>query len=131
MAAKKSSTSVSKKSRAGQRLSPAAKAAYGDIKQGIKHVEKSISEVQRGLRKAEKAIAADASARIRALRKEGKAELNALQAKRKEATRLMKNLAAAAEGSWNDIQKGAEQALTDAKSTAGRIADRIRSALDR
>jgi predicted phage tail protein len=131
MAAKKSSTSASKKSRAGQRLSPAAKAAYGDIKQGIKHVEKSISEVQRGLRKAEKAIAADASARIRALRKEGKAELNALQAKRKEATRLMKNLAAAAEGSWNDIQKGAEQALTDAKSTAGRIADRIRSALNR
>ncbi len=131
MAAKKRGTRVSRKSRVVQRLSPAEKVAYGDIKQGIKHVEKSIGEVQRGLLKAERAIAADAKARIRELRKEGKAQLKTLQTKRKEATRLMKNLSAAAEDSWHQIQKGADQVLADAKVTAGRISDRIRSALDR
>lgn len=131
MAAKKSSRKSSTKSLGSQRLSPAEKAAYADIKQGIKHVEKSIGEVQKGLRKAEKAIEADARMRIRQLRKEGKTQLVALKSKRKEAARLIKNLSAAAEGSWSDIQRSAEQILADATATANGIADRIRAALQR
>ena len=110
-------------------MSPAEKAAYVDIKQGIKHVEKSIGEVQKGLRKAEKAIEADARVRIRQLRKEGKAQLAALKSKRKEASVLMKRLSGAAEGSWHDVRQSAEQVIADAKATAGGIADRIRAAL--
>jgi len=133
MAAKKSKKKSSRKLSVGslgsQRLSPAEKAAYGDIKQGIKHVEKSIGEVQKGLRKAERAIEADAKMRIRQLRKEGKAQLAALKAKRKEASVLMKRLSGAAEGSWHDVRQSAEQVIADAKATAGGIADRIRTAL--
>lgn len=131
MAAKKSGTTARKTTRKVSRPSPAAKAAYGDIKQGIKHVEKSIGEVQKGLRKAEKAIEADAKARIRELRKEGKAQLTVLKAKRKDATRLMKDLTSAAEDSWHTIQASAEQAFADARATAGTVADRIRAALQR
>jgi hypothetical protein len=127
MAAKKSKKAKSN----AVRLSPAEKAAYGEIKQGIKHVEKSIGEVQKGLRKAEKAIEADAKVRIRQLRAEGKTQLAALKSKRKEAAQLMKRLSAAAEGSWHDIQKSAEQVLADAKVTANGIVGRIRSAIDR
>jgi hypothetical protein len=42
-------------------------AAYGDVKQGIRHLEKSIGEVQKGVRKAEKAIEAQGCTRIREL----------------------------------------------------------------
>lgn len=129
--AKKAATAVRKTTRKQIKLSPAAKAAYGDIKQGIKHVEKSIGEVQKGLRKAEKAIEADAKARIRELRKEGKAQLGVLKNKRKDAMRLMKDLTSAAEDSWHTIQSGAEQAFADARATAGSVADRIRTALQR
>jgi len=110
-------------------MSPAEKAAYGDIKTGIKHVEKSIGEVHKGLRRAERAIEADARARIRELRKEANAQLAALKAKRVEASRLMKNLSAAAGGSWQDVKQSADQVLAEARTTASGIADRIRAAL--
>lgn len=131
MAAKKSSTGTQRKRRSGQKLSPAEKASLSEIKQGVKHVEKSISEVQRGLRKAEKAIAADARTRIRELRKEGKAQLVGLRDKRKEAARLMKALSVAAEDSWSEVRAEADRILVDAKASATRIADRIRTALER
>jgi hypothetical protein len=131
MAAKKSSNKNRTKGLGSQRLSPAEKAAYVDIKQGLKHVEKSIGEVQKGLRKAEKAIEADAKMRIRQLRKEGKTQLAALKSKRKEAVQLIKNLSAAAEGSWQDVRLSAEQVLADATATVNGIADRIRAALQR
>lgn len=137
MAAKASKSTRSKSTRrkrparSGAVMSPAEKAAYGDVKQGIKHVEKSIDEIRRGLRRAEKAIEADAKARIRSLRKEANAQLAMLKAKRAEAARLMKNLAAAAEGSWQDVKQSADQVLADARATASGIADRIRAALQR
>jgi hypothetical protein len=112
-------------------MSPAEKAAYGDIKLGIKHVEKSIGEVQKALRRAERAIESDARARIRELRKEAKAQLASLKAKRGEASRLLRNLSAAAEGSWQDAKQSADQVLADARATASGIADRIRAALQR
>jgi hypothetical protein len=131
MAARGSRSTTTRKSSKTVKISPAGKAAYGEIKQGIRHVEKSIGEVQKGLRKAEKAIEADAKARIRELRKEGKVQLNALRTKRKEATRLMKSLSAAAEDSWHIIQKGAEQVFADARAAAGTVSDRIRAAIHR
>ena len=127
----KSKKSAKKKGRSGPVLSPAEKAAYGDIKLGIKHVETAISEIQKGLRKAEKAIEADAKQRVRVLRKEAKAQLAAVKGKRREAARLMRSLSVAAEGSWQDVKQGADQALADARATASGIADRIRSALQR
>jgi ribosome recycling factor len=129
--AAKSNRSAGGKRRSGPAMSPAEKAAYGDIKQGVRHVEKSIGEVRKGLRKAEKAIEADARVRIRELRKEAKAQLASLEAKRREASRLMKNLSAAAEGAWQDVKQSADQVLAEARATASSIADRIRTALQR
>ena len=129
MAAKSKKKSIRKKVSGGQRLSPAEKAAFGQIKQGVKHVEKSIGEVQKGLRRAEKAIEADAKARVRALRKEANVQLAALKAKRREAVGLVKRLRVAAGDSWQDVRQSAEQVIADAKATAGGIADRIRTAL--
>jgi hypothetical protein len=105
------------------------KAAYVDIKQGVRHVEKSIHEVQKGLRKAEKAIEAQAKARIRELRKEARGQLASLKTKRREAAHLGKNLLAAAEGSWQDVKQSADHVLADARAMATAIADRIRTAL--
>jgi phage terminase small subunit len=119
------------KKRRGPVMSPAEKVAYTDIKQGIKHVEKSIGEVQKGLRRAEKAIEADAKARARALRREGKTQIASLKAKRREAAQLMRNLSAAAEGSWQDVKQSADQVLADARATASSIVERIRTALAR
>ena len=129
MAAKSNSRSPSRKSRRGPAPTPPMKAAYGDIKQGVRHVEKSIDEVQKGLRKAEKAIEAQARARIRELRKEAKGQLASLKAKRREAAHLGKNLLVAAEGSWQDVKQSADQVLADARAAASSIADRIRTAL--
>lgn len=126
---RKKSTRSKSPTRGGTALSPAEKAAYGDIKQGIKHVEKSIGEVHKGLRRAEKAIQADAKMRVRQLRKEANAQLAALKAKRSEASKLLKDLAAAAGDSWQDVKQSADQVLADARATASGIADRIRAAL--
>jgi len=128
--AAKSSKAGRRKSR-GPAMSPAEKAAYADVKQGIKNVERSIGDVQKGLRKAEKAIAADAKMRIRALRKEAKGQVASLKSKRREAAQLLKNLSAAAEGSWQDVKQSADQVIADARATAGGIADRLRAALQR
>ena len=119
------------RSRRGPVMSPAMQAAYGDIKLGVRHVEKSIGEVQRGLRKAENEIEAQAKARIRELRRDAGGQLASLKAKRREAARLMKNLRAAAEGSWQDVKQSADQALAEARSTASAIAERLRVALQR
>lgn len=139
MAAKKASKTVRKKPKtarlksgaAPSKMSPAGKAAYGDIKLGIQHVEKSIGEIQKGLRRAEKAIEADAKARVRQLRKDANAQLASIKGKRREAARLLKNLTAAAEGSWQDVKQSADQVIAEARATASSIADRLRTALQR
>lgn len=120
---------VSRAKSRGPVMSPPMQAAYGDIKQGVRHVEKSIGEVQKGLRKAEKAIEAQARARIRELRRDARGQLASLKAKRREAARLMKNLRIAAEGSWEEVKLSADQVLADARSTASAIAERVRAAL--
>ena len=54
-------------------ISREKRAAYGEIKQGAKHLEKSIGEIRKGLRKAERQIEADARARVRELRTDARA----------------------------------------------------------
>ena len=134
MAAKtnrKSSRAKSTLGRAQKAMSPEAKAAYGEIKQGIGHLEKSIGEIQRGLRRAEQKIEADAHARVRELRKEGRAQLTALKAKQRDAARVLKNLSTAAGASWQEVKQSADAILADARGTAASVFERLRNAFTR
>ena len=126
-AAKKSSRAKGPK----KTLSPEARAAYGEIKQGIGHLEKSIREINRGLRAAERKIEADARARVRELRTHGRAQLAALKAKQRDAGRAVKSLTTAAEVSWQEIKQSADAILADARGTAASIIDRLRTAINR
>jgi hypothetical protein len=117
--------------RAKRAMSPEAKAAYGEIKQGMGHLEKSIVEIQRGLRRAEQKIEGDARARVRELRKEGRAQLAALKAKQRDAARVLKNLSTAAGTSWQEVKQSADAILADARGTAASVYERLRSAFTR
>src|SRR5512147_2452733 len=91
--------------------SPEARAAQSEIKLGVKHLEKSIDEIKRGLRKTEKLIEADARARIKSLRGDARTHLDALKAKQREAKLQLKKVSAAAEGSWQEIKQSADTIL--------------------
>jgi hypothetical protein len=97
---KTGSKTTSASQRGGAAISRAKRAAYGEIKQGVKHLEKSIGEIQRGLHKAEQQIDADARARVRELRKDAHTQLAVVKGKQREVLRILKNVSAAAEGSW-------------------------------
>jgi hypothetical protein len=112
-------------------LSPEVRAAYGEIKQGIGHLEKSIGEINRGLRAAERKIEADARARVRDIRTQGRAQLAALKAKQRDVGRMVKSLTTAAEVSWQEIKQSADAILADARGTAASIIDRLRTAVNR
>jgi hypothetical protein len=117
--------------RATKKLSPEARAAYGEIKQGIGHLEKSMREIQRGVRKAERKIEADARARVRELRAHARTQLGVLKAKRREAGNAVASLTTAAEVSWQEIKQTADAILADARGTAASIIDRLRTAISR
>ncbi len=128
------SAKAKKKSSASKgagRLSGPGKAAYGEIKQGVKHLEKSIDEIKKGLRKTEKLIEADARARIRTLRVDARTQLGVLKAKRAEAHAHLKRVAVAAEGSWGEIKNSADAILADARTTATSVVERLRAAITR
>ena len=72
-----------------------ARAAYGEVDQGVKHLTKSIAEIQHGVRRAERKIEADARARVREIRREARAQLSLLEAKRREGMQFLKKLSAA------------------------------------
>jgi len=113
-------------------VSPERRAAHGEIQRGIANLGKSIAEIQRGLRKAERQIEIDARKRIGELRKEGRAQLGALNAKRREVAANLKQASAAAAGiSWEDVKQSAETILADARSAAAAFVSRIRDALSR
>jgi len=120
-----------KTSRAKKAMAPEARAAYGEIKQGLGHLEKSIGEVQRGLRRAEQKIEADARARVRELRREGRAQLGVLKAKQRDAARVLRNLSTAAGTSWQEVKQSADAILADARGTAASVFERLRSAFTR
>ena len=107
------------------------RAAYGEIKRGVAHLEKSIGEIQKGLRGAEKQIEADARRRIRALRKDASAEIASLRRKHRDVARVLDKVSAAAEGSWQQVKKTADGMLADAVGTATALVKRLKKALPR
>lgn len=128
-AAKKTAKAASARRKTKPAISAAEKAAYSEIKQGVKNLEKSILEIQKGLRRAEQRIEADARVRIRELRKDARAQLGALQSKRRDVSRILKNLSAAAGGSWEEVKQSADGILSDARGTAASVVERFRRSL--
>jgi hypothetical protein len=112
-------------------MSPEKRAAHGEIQRGIANLGKSIAEIQRGLRKAEKEIERDARKRIGELRKEGRAQLGALNARRREVAKSLKQASAVAGSSWDEVKTAAESVLADAIGTAASFVGRIRNAISR
>jgi hypothetical protein len=110
-------------------MSPEAKLAYTQVAGGLRSLGKSIIEIQQGLRQAERRIEVDARRRIRALRAEASTQLRALQARQREVARVLRNLAAAAEGSWGEVKQAADVMLAEARNTAAAIIERVRLAL--
>jgi hypothetical protein len=112
-------------------VSPEKRAAHDEIKRGVKHLEKSIGEIQKGLRKAERQIEADARARVRALRKDARAQLAAVKGRHREVVRTLQKVSAAAEGSWQQVKQSADVILAEAVGGAASIVERLRKALPR
>ena len=105
--------------------------AYGEIKRGAKHLEKSIGEIQKGLRDAERQIEADARARIRKLQRDARRQLTALKGRHREIARILDRVSSAAEGSWRQVKKSADALLADAVNTAASMVKRVKKALPR
>ncbi len=110
-------------------MSPEVKAAYADVASGVRNLGKSIAEIQQGLRKAERQIEADARRRIRALRRDARTQLAGLQEQRREATKALGRIAAAAGGSWQDVKQSADAVLSEARATAASVIERFRRAI--
>jgi hypothetical protein len=106
-----------------------AQAAQGQLAMAVREIEKAMGDIQRGLARAERRIEADARQRIRSLKKEGRAQMRALEGKRRDATRLLSRLSAAAGGSWDDVTHMVQATVTDARNTAVAVVDRFRGAL--
>jgi len=135
MATTKKTTTRARKPRSAKRAaipkSPEARAAYGEIQAGLRNLGRSIGEIQRGLRAAERQIQADARKRIAELRKEGRAQLVALNLKGREVATTLKQASPLAETSWDDIKQSADAVLGDARAAAASFASRIRDAITR
>ena len=86
-AAKRGSKTTSARRRGSPAISREKRAAYVELKQGVKHLEKSIGEIQKGLRRAERQIEADARAQVRALRIDARTQLALVKEKQREAVR--------------------------------------------
>ena len=106
-----------------------AKAAYGEIKKGLDHLGRSVTQAERHLARAERQIEADAKARIRQLRRDGKAQLALLRARRRDANRMLGHLSAAAGDSWREVKKAADRTLSDGRSLAKVMIKRFSQAL--
>lgn len=115
--------------RALPRMPPEVKDAYKQLQHGVNGLGKSIVEIQRDLRKAERRIEADARARITELRQDARKQLAVLKSRRSEVTRTLKRLAAAAGESWRDIKHSADAGLADARAIAASVIERFRNAL--
>jgi len=105
--------------------------AYGEIKRGVAHLEKSIAEIQQGLRDAERQVEADARARIRALRRDARKQLTALRSRHREVARILDKVSSAAEGSWRQVKKSADSILADAVNRATAVVKGLKRALPR
>ncbi len=135
MAAKKKATARKKSARPAKKP-PAPKsleerAAHFEIQQGLKTLGKTISELQKGMKSAEREIEADARRRIAALRKEGREQLDAINAKGRDIAGSLRKASAAAETSWDDLKRSAEVLIAEARSAAVTFASRIRDVITR
>ena len=102
---------------------------YAELQRGVRHLEGSIGEIQRGLRKAEAKIEADARARIRELRQDARTHLSVLKSKQRDAAGALKHVSTAAGDSWADIKRMVDSILVDARAAAAAAVQRFRSAL--
>jgi hypothetical protein len=121
------SASAGRRGRAS--ISREKRAAYGEIRQGVKHLEKSIGEIQKGMRKAERRIEADARARVREPRKDARTQLVVVKGRQREAIRILRSVSAAAEGSWQEVRRSADAILAEGRSVAASVIDRLRNVL--
>ena len=128
-ASKTGSRAMSTPRQAQQVMSREGRAMYGEIQRGVIYLEKSIGEIQRGLRKAERKLEADARTRIRELRRDTRAHLSALKAKQREAVATLRRVSTAAGDSWVDIKRTLDAVLGEARTTATAAVDRFRHAL--
>jgi hypothetical protein len=110
-------------------MSREVRAARAEIEKGVDRVARSVAEIRVALRRTERKIEADARDRIRALRKEAKAQLGVLRARRREVAHTLRRLSTAAGGSWRDVKKGADRTLTDARAVAESVIERFRRAV--
>ncbi len=128
-ASKRRPTVVNAPRRTQKAMSREARSLYAEIRQGVRHLEASIGEIQRGLRKAEHKLEADAHARIRELRRDARTQVSALKAKRREAAGTLRRVSSAAGVSWADIKRTVDSVLVDARATATAAVKRFRGAL--
>jgi predicted transposase YdaD len=110
-------------------MSREVRAARVEIEKGVDHLARSVVDIQMALRRAERKIEGDAHDRIRKLRREARAKLAVLRARRREATRTLGRLSNAAGGSWRDVKRAADRTLTDARSVAESVIERFRRAV--
>lgn len=110
-------------------VSKDARAAYREVRSGLKGLEKLVFEVERDLVRTEKKIEADARARIVRLRRDAAAQRRTLERKRREAQRVLTKLSAGADDSWRDVKRAADAIVGEAQRAASAIAKRFRTAL--
>jgi len=110
-------------------MSTEAKAAYSELQKSVNDLGKTIAEIRRNARRAERKIETDARLRIRALRKEARGQLAQLQSRQRDASRTLRKLSGAAGESWREIKHSADSIVADARDAARRVLDRFRSAL--
>jgi hypothetical protein len=97
-----------------------------EVRRGVDELARSVTEIEIALRAAERTIEADARDRIRRLRDEARGQLALLRSYEREAIRIVTRLSAAANGSWGDLDAGANRALKDARKVADAMIKRFR-----
>lgn len=125
--AAKRSRSMSAPERAQKAMSLEARAMYAEVQQCVKQLDKSIGEVERGVRKAEHELEAAARVRIRELRKDARIQLSVLKSKQREAASTLKLVPPTpGGGTWDDIKHTVDSVLVDARSTASAAVNWVR-----
>jgi hypothetical protein len=109
--------------------SEAVRSGAGDLENEVARLARSVAEIEVTLRNVEAEIEADACERIRTLRSEAMQQLAVLRSRHQGASRLVSQLVTAPEGSWSELQREAQRALTEARTVADAIIARLRRAV--
>jgi hypothetical protein len=126
---KRRTKAVGTAARARKAMQREAKSVYGEIETGVKHLEKSIAEIQKGLVRAEKKIEKDARAKIASLRKEARGQLGTLKTMQRRATAVLDRLSSTADESWHEVVASGQSIMKDARKTANSVVMRFRKAV--